>query len=275
MRSDRRKREPEDLKRPLMTMGLIVQDHVLPRVIGNVVARGQGLAGRFAYAMPQTRQGHRQIDAPAIRPELLDAWQSIVRRVSACNRLTELTKGGFVGSVSTSEVEVLKLSLSPKAKILLSELQKSIEPRLAEGGDLAPVSDWIARYHGLVARIAGLLHLAQHGVEQSAIDDATMRQALRIGEYLFAHALAALSSPDEVERRARLWLERHHEPTVSLRDLHRGPLNSRGSVEQVQKLAQRMVELGALRELDVEPPGPAGGRPPGPRYQINPRLGSR
>jgi replicative DNA helicase len=272
MRIDRRKREPEDLKRPLMTMGLIVQDHVLPRIVGNVVARGQGLAARFAYALPQSKQGHRLIEAPAVSPELRESWASTVRRVCASNPLTQPTEGGFVGSVSTSQIEVLRLSLSPRSKILLSDLQRSVEPRLVAGGDLAPVSDWIARYHGLVARTAALLHLAEHGLQRTVISENTMLRALRIGEYFFAHGLAALSEPDELTRRALTWLASHDESTVSQRDLQRGPLGGRGTAAQAKQLVDSLVAAGALRQVNAVSDSRPAHRPPGPRYEINPRL---
>jgi hypothetical protein len=229
------------------------------------------LAGRFAYALPQSRQGHRIVGAPAVRAELLDSWASIVRRVSSCNLLTKPTQGGFVGFVGTTEVEVSKLFLSPQAKILLSDLEKSVEPRLGAGGDLAPVADWIARYHGLVARVAGLLHLAEHGLDRTNIDETTMRNALRVGEYFFAHGIAALSSPDERVRRAQSWLGRHDETTISQCDLQRGPLGGHGTARQAEELAQTLVEAGALRKVDEAAVSPTG-RPPGPRYAINPNL---
>ena len=67
---------------------------------------------------------------------------------------------------------------------------------------LRPVADWIARHAGRVARIAGLLHLAQHS-PGIPIGETTMRNALRIGEYLLAHGLAALTVPMRPTRRAK------------------------------------------------------------------------
>lgn len=95
---------------------------------------------------------------------------------------------------------------------------------------------------------------------------------MQIGEYLLAHGIAALTEPDEHTRRALRWLERQDESTVTVRDLHRGPLGGRGPAERAQELAARLVNLGALRQAHqaTAPHGP--GQPPSPSYAVNPNL---
>ena len=270
---DRRNRDPEQLDRPLLTVMLAVQPHVLRGLIENQLARDQGLVGRFIYVLPETLLGRRRIDAPAVPAELSGAWEALVRRVSTANPLTEPTEQSSVGSVSTSQLQILRLSLSPSAKNLLDALRSEQEPRLIEGGDLRPVADWIARHAGRVARIAGLLHLAELSAAEP-IGEGTMRSALRIGEYLLAHSLAALTEPDEATRRALAWLSHHEADSVSQRDLHRGPLGGRGTAEKAQELAQTLIASGALHKLPDDSTSRPG-QPPSPRYAINPALRRR
>lgn len=130
----------------------------------------------------------------------------------------------------------------------------------------------MARHAGRVARIAGLLHLAQHSPEQP-IDEATMRSALQIGEYLLAHGLEALTESDPMIHRARKWLGRRQESTLSQRDLQRGSLGNQGTAEQAQELADALIAIGALRRLPSDDT-PRPGRPASPRYAINPHLQS-
>src|SRR5205807_3203611 len=99
---DRKGHDPERLDRPLLAIALVVQPHVLEALIAHPTARAQGLVARFAYALPETRLGHRQINAPRLSPEHTDAWAMIVRRVAKTTDKTDKTpvEPGSVSSVS-------------------------------------------------------------------------------------------------------------------------------------------------------------------------------
>jgi hypothetical protein len=97
-----------------------------------------------------------------------------------------------------------------------------------------------------------------------------MRAALRIGEYLLAHGIAALTGPDDATRRVLRWLEKRGDPTVSVRELHRGPVGSQRTVEHAHQLARTLEALGALRPLPSDSAGP--GRRKSPTYAVNPCL---
>lgn len=270
---DRKGHDPERLDRPLLAIALVVQPHVMEGLIAHETARAQGLVARFAYALPETRLGRRQIDAPRVPREATDAWASTVRRVARNADRTDTTteqrgsQGGFVGSVST--FVPVKIVLAPIAHRLLTELQEQIEPRLLPTRDLHGIADWAGRHHGRVARIAGLLHLCEHAPSEP-IGESTMRSALQIGGYLLEHGIAALTGPDEKVRGALRWLEKQTAETVTVRDLHRGPLGSRGTAEQAEELATTLETLGALRALPRTAGGP--GRPASPAYAINPHV---
>ncbi len=108
---DRRNRDPEIIDRPLVSVALTVQPHVLSALIDHPIARAQGLVGRFAYALPVTRLGHRQIDAPRASAEASQAWANCVRQVADKTDRTPKT-ANCVGSVSVSHSTVTKLTLS-------------------------------------------------------------------------------------------------------------------------------------------------------------------
>jgi hypothetical protein len=266
---DRKGHDPERLDRPLLTIALVIQPHVLEALINHPTARSQGLVARFAYALPETRLGHRRVNAPRVRPEVSAAWAATVRRVARTTDRTDATsiQGGSVGSVPLSPV--VRIVFSAVASHLLTELQEQIEPRLAPVSDLHSIADWAARHHGRVARIAGLLHLCEHAPTEP-ISEQTMRAALRIGDYLLEHGVAALTGPDQKIRSARRWLQRHAKSTVTLRELHRGPFGGKGPVDQAEALARSLEHLGALRRLPAESSGP--GRPKSPGYAVNPQL---
>lgn len=258
---DRRGRDPETIDRPLLSITLAVQPHVLEALASNETARSQGLVARFACVIPETRLGHREIDAPQAASDVHERWADTVRRVA-------VQVHSSVGSVSASQG--MRIVFGPEASALFRAMRVEHEPRLAEGGDLRPIADWAARHPGRIARIAGLLHLAtQEAVEP--ISEATMRDALRIGDYLLAHGLAVLTGPDDSMRRALKWLVSRE--TVSVRDLQRGPMGGRGKVDEAMALAERLVQYGALRSIPIDHKGP--GRPPSPSYEVNPNLADK
>jgi Protein of unknown function (DUF3987)/Toprim-like len=274
---DRRSRDPEEIERPLMTIALAVQPHVLDALVSHPVARQQGLVARFAYAMPSTRLGRRRIDASTVPDSIRDGWASIVRHVYESAKTADKTDKtppltpsgqGFVSSVSSFRGV---LTLTSAAKTALDGLRQAHEERLREAGDLRPVADWAARHPGRVVRIAGLLHLACSPAIEP-IGETTMRSAIRIGDYLLTHALAALTGPDGLTRRAVAWLAERGQETVTIRDLHRGPLGSRGPAEKAAELAHSLEQLGAVRAATSET-GKVGR--PSAVFEVHPLLRSR
>ena len=271
---DRKGHDPQYLERPLLTILLCVQPHVIAKLLANETARSQGLVARFALVRPQTLLGRRQVDAPAPTLDIAQAWNDTVRRVASAEsadnadngaspvELASFTRDRTVSIVSVSQVR--RLVLSPSAHELLKDLQRQIEPRLAPEGDLRPIADWVARHHGRAARIAGLLHLCGHQATEP-ISAQTMTDALRIANYLLEHARAVFTAPDELTRRAIDWLRQRGEQTVTQRDLHRGPLAGRHNADAARKLAERLEELGVIRASP-------GNHPTSRRYDVHPEL---
>ena len=105
-----------------------------------------------------------------------------------------------------------------------------MEPTLAGDGELAPLADWGAKYVGAVARIAGILHLAELGAEtgpKQAVTAQTILAASRIGIHFKAAAIRAFSvmGTDQGTTDATYLLDRIgrlDKDEVSVRDLFAG-----------------------------------------------------
>ena len=79
---------------------------------------------------------------------------------------------------------------------LFTEFRQRIESPLGEFGELGGISDWAGKLPGAVARIAGLLHVAEYGLSGAIPDSismSTMRSAIQIGEYFIGHATIAFA----------------------------------------------------------------------------------
>jgi hypothetical protein len=256
---DRKGHEPRHLERPLLTILLTVQPHVLEQLVSHETARSQGLVARFAYVRPLSRLGQRRVNAPAVPISVIEAWDSVVRRVT--REVPEPSRGP-------------EITLTPGAAGLLTELQEQLEPRLGPSGDLHSIGDWVGRHHGRVARIAGLLHLCEHSANER-ISEETMLAAIKIGDYLLEHGKDALLGPDARVRRALVWFKDRARrgkatSTVTQHELHNGPMNKHGKAEEAAALAERLVMLGILKPVAVirKPTG----RPQSPAYAVHPAV---
>ncbi|MCX6021263.1 MAG: DUF3987 domain-containing protein [Chloroflexi bacterium] len=134
---------------------------------------------------------------------------------------------------------------------------------------------------GAVARITGILHLADYATHREpwavAVPAATVSHAITIGRYLTAHAKAAfaeMGTDPEVEDAQHIvrWLQqRAGQATITKRDLYQGTKGRFKKVTALDGPLSLLLEHGYLREIEQEDrPGP--GRKPSTTYEINPAL---
>jgi hypothetical protein len=115
-----------------------------------------------------------------------------------------------------------EISLSREGETCFTAFCQAIEPRLR--GDLLEICDWAGKLPGAVARIAAILHIASGAGGGISVN--TVECAIKIGEYLLAHARAALGGVEANEdvQHAELvlnWLKSHG-GRAKKRDLYRG-----------------------------------------------------
>jgi replicative DNA helicase len=256
---DRKGRPPEHIRRPALTLGLMIQPSVLDGLAGNREFRGRGLLARFLYAFPQSKVGRRQIAPPPVSDEIQKAYSANLTRLAS----------GLVGWASDPAV----LILSEEAKQAITAIEQAVEPTLAGDGELAQLADWGAKFVGAVARITGILHLALHGPDagvRTPIAAATVHAAHRVGSYYKACATRAFAEmgADALTSDAIYLLHRIkqlNESEFSERDMHVATQSRFKTKDALQPALSRLVDHGYLQPLPVEP---TGGRPASPRYAV-------
>lgn len=188
---DRVGRESIILDSPLMTVALAVQPTVIRELAKRPDLRGRGLWGRFAYAFPASRVGTRTHEGPPMDPMVRDEWRGLLWRLSTL----PLPKDPGV------------LRFSPEAHQRFHQAEQEIERALGPGAALSSVRDWAGKLRGFIARLAGLLHVAnEQAPGYSRISLATIENALEIARYFTAHALYTFNiemTLDPVEQAAR------------------------------------------------------------------------
>jgi replicative DNA helicase len=256
------------VERPCLTIGLAVQPEILRGLAGRPGFGGRGLLARFLYSLPASLVGRRQPGAPPVLAAVADRYALELQALAATLAVPADDDGPAL------------LTLDPAAGELLLAFERELEPRLAAaGGDLAHLAGWAAKLAGATCRLAALLHLAEHlrdGWAQPITGD-TFAGAARLAGYLVEHARAVfdLMGADARTDDARWlldWVVRTGRAQFSRRDAHAAAPRGRfGKAADLEPALTLLEEHGWLRRVDADPTGPKGGRPPSPRFLVNPQ----
>ncbi|MGI8549608.1 MAG: DUF3987 domain-containing protein [Dehalococcoidia bacterium] len=285
LRIDRVGRASEYVKRPALTLAISPQPSIIEGLAGKAEFRERGLLARFWYSLPESLVGRRQTAAPPVPRPIQQAYEV------GMGRLLRVPPGQDL----FGRPDVWPLHLEPSALARLLEFSAWLEPQLAEFGALGALPDWGSKLSGAVARCAGLLHLAEMAQQQprpweTPIARATLERAIRIGEYLIPHAGAAFASmgadPRVNDARYLLrWLQQRYRTDdasgdstnaiiLSKRECFEGTKSHFKRVELMDPGLQLLIRHGYLREL-VNEERSGNGRPPSPRYELNPQSPSQ
>jgi len=263
IRVDRKGRPSERVERPALTIAITTQPGHLASIAGMVEARERGLLARFLYCLPANTVGTRAIHPPPVAEATRNAYEahlsSLVVDLAGLDSRAELT----------CTAEALKV---------LEDLERWLEPRLhPQTGELATVTDWASKLAGAAVRLAGLLHLAEHGADgiNQPIPKATMSAAEHLARYYLAHALAvfdtlATDPTQAASRRVLDWITTTKAATFTRRELHRGVQSKQfaRAADLAEPLAL-LLDHGHIREHAT--PSPRGGRP-STTYETHPDL---
>jgi hypothetical protein len=260
----------EQIQRPAVVLVVTAQPDVL-RGLARPGFRGRGALARLSYAVPTSMIGSREIAPEPVPPGVVSDYEG---KISALlSRPEEADDNG--------ELVSKVLTLEPLAHAEFTEFERALEPRLKpEEGDLGPINDWGGKLAGNVARIAGLLHLAEHAAdptpETHAVTVETVRSAILIGDYLVPHAQIAFDymGTDQVHDAAIFlanWIEREGHQSVTRRDLYRAGRQFFKGARDSDPTIDLLIDHGYLRPL--RPSRRSSGRP-STVFAVNPKLWS-
>lgn len=254
----------ESVPRPALTIGIAVQPGVIRSLARHEEFDDRGVIARFLYALPTSRVGYRDPDAPPIPAAAADQYASQVKTLA--------------WTLHRIDNPPHRLRLDPEAAQMRSAFEAAIEPRLREdGGDLFHIEKWASKLTGAVVRIAGLLHLAMHVREGwvSPVGVDAFEPATQIGRYFLGHALATfdLMGADPVleqARRALDWMVKQERPWFTQRDAFEALKGK--SIPGVKELAPVLALLESHGFIRRRPDARERrrGRPRSPVFDVNP-----
>lgn len=263
IRIDRISREAVTIRKPALTIGLTVQPSVLERLSEHPELKGRGLTARFMYSIPPDVVGLRNmLHAPSADPEARRRYNE-----SLLGLARKLAVYQLPGT----------LRFDAEARLLFDTWRQGLEDRRVPSGDLRPLAEWTTKLESSVARLAGLLYLADTSAAQGDVDEHTVGRAIVIGEYWLAHARAvhdlweADPTVDEAKRILR-WLQRARLEEFSVRDVHYANKKTFRTVEDLRPGLELLTQCGWIRpkfegELVLGRPGS-----PSPRYASHPQT---
>jgi hypothetical protein len=262
LRVDRKGRPAEHVASPALTLGLAVQPEMLSDIARMPGFRGRGLLARILYSLPENTVGRRQVGAPSV-PAPVDRTYT-----SRLSRLVLLL-------AEHDEPHRLRLSRDADQRIL--DLERRLEPRLAPHADIAHMTDWASKLNGAIARLAGLLFLAEVLPTGWAepIPARHVDAAARLGHYFLGHALAVFdemgADPTLDDAHAVLdWIRRTRQQSFSRRDAFTGLSRSRfRKIADLDPALQLLEDHGYIRPED-QPVRPGPGRRASPRWTVHP-----
>ncbi len=251
-------RRSQSMNSPSLTICLAVQRDIIREIGVNRQFRGRGLLARFLYSNCTHKAGYRRRQKEAITSVLKQEYRE---------HILELMR---------MPLNLHNLELSPEVQNAWDEFYNNIETEMQAGGQMASIKDWGSKLPGAVARIAGLLHFAEHGqqAKDKTISVDIVNASMVLGVYYKKHALATFGfmGEDSGIESAKKILEYliHHKPdSFKGRDILRNK-NYFNNMRGIFPGLILLMERNYIREAKMNTTGI--GRPESTIYEVNPRV---
>jgi len=216
-----------------LTVCVAVQYPVLAEFLAKAgdVARGSGFLARFLVAWPESTQGNRPYIEPSGTLRGLDAYDA---------RITALLNQQLNFDETGNGIEPALLKLSSEAKSYWVKFYNIIELQLKPTGSLTAVRDVASKVADNCARLAGLFHCYEHGLD-GQISAESMQAACDIVTWHLSES-------------RRLLGELAQDPAISMAAKLDGWLIARCNVHGTSRLTLREVlQGGPIRILRKKP----------------------
>ena len=253
------------LKNPLLTMGLSPQPDVLKGLVHKPGFRGLGLLGRFLYLLPESPLGYRTLEDVEMPDWVRNEYHQKIKA------LLDLP----LKSTEAGDVEHT-LHLSAEAYAEWKKFSRYMETQMRPDQTLEHLNDWAGKCPGALARLAAVLHVAEHaGSPQPALKVPleTVKKAAELMISFIEHSKVAfdLMGADETLQSARAvwrWIKRNHHEQFIQRDCFNALRSPFPKMDLLKSALQILEERNYVQILEAEQRGV--GRRPSPLILVNP-----
>lgn len=206
----RRTKDNIELRKPLLTMGLMVQPEHFQEAVNNRQFSGRGFIHRFLFAFPESRAGYLKMSSPDVPEALQKRYSELIKRL--------------LRMPSPSEPPVIVCS--KEAEMLFSDYHEHLQKEIRDGGMFENLKEWASKHFGRALRIAGILHICEHAPTEQLTGN-TAINAISIAMWAENHALNALMSgataPIEIQNAKYIFrkLQKSNKDTLTKSELLR------------------------------------------------------
>ncbi len=253
IRVHRKGRDMVDIPNAICSIVVTVQPDVLREMTGTPGATERGLLARFVKSAPETLRGYRNVTDPKAMP--VAVREEYAARLSVV--LHELR-----------ESDPVEVQLDAEAHIMFTALRVRHERESQPGGRVHDIHNFAEKYVGHVARIAAILHFADHTTDAAAlkISAVTLGAAIRIGEYFVEQeikldAYAGQSRDAAMARLVLDWIIEEPRDAFATRDAHAAKRGTTGldTAAKVRRVLSLLADHGYIQPVESTTNG--SGRP--------------
>ncbi|SDB26946.1 Protein of unknown function [Ruminococcaceae bacterium FB2012] len=184
--SNRVSKERITIHKPYVSMCLATQPYMWNELFANRPFRESGFIARMIYCFPDDYFKQRKYNTLSISDDVKTAYNALI--VQLLKRKME-----YCGKTNNTEEQTIYLDDLAGRKFECffdNYIQRDLRTEMAE------CRDWGGKYHGLILRIAGILHCLDRTIQgedpvAKAIDFETMNRAIKIGLYYRSQAIQA------------------------------------------------------------------------------------
>ena len=248
------------LERPALSFGLAIQPGIMAESAKTKRFVDSGLLARFLYAIPKSNVGKRDVrERYAIPGAVTAAWEGNIQ--------------SLLDSMDLPIGAPRVIPFDDDAMEHWLEFSQKVENQQGDGAKYEHLTEWTSKLPGAVARMAGLLHLAIHGVHATNISLDSVERAVMLGRLLTKHADAAFArmGATKVEGDALhvyRWIKARDLAEFTRREIQTA---LRGRFGTVEPLLAALKQLAEQYVISPEIKTRTGGRPSA-YYQVNPKL---
>lgn len=244
---------------PFLTIILLIQPQVLANMADKKAFTGNGALERYLYALPVGNVGYRTFSDACIDPYKKSDYDSLIYNLLW---------------IPTPE-EPYTLKMEIPAQRLFQDFRLEIERELRADGKLYICRGWGGKLAGYTARIAGLMHIAEHErIDHLIIQKGTMEKAITLARLLMEHAVAAynmMGADIETSDAKELleWLKTQKQNRLTKSQIINAMRNRQaGKKERLKKALVLLEERNILSAVHVD----NSTRKPTDVYFVNPDI---
>lgn len=254
VRVNRGSREPVDLEKPCLSLGLSPQPDVLKGIASKPGFMGRGLLARPLYLLPKSNLGHRTLDTIPVQESLYLQYEKIIHDL-----LDIVPPEDEKGKPSPYILRLTKDAFKE-----WSAFYHVTEKGLRDAGKFEFIRGWAGKLPGAAARIAGLIHCAKNTNQPWTISISleTMKNALDIASIFSNHALIVFDLMGEDKgmddaRKVWKWIQRNNYKTFKKRDCFNALKGTFPRMDKLEEPLKILVERSYVKEEKIS----TGGRP--------------